>query len=325
MPEATRTLEWIPVTRTAGGLDLRIAAHVFQGAQDGPTVTITAGIHGDELPPIVIAQRLAAQLNPQDIRGRIIIIPLCNPLAFDSFTRNTPTDMQNLNRVFPGTDDAWLSDLIARQLNAYIAPTTDVLLDLHSGGAVPTVDYVYVMNAPDISRAFLFPTLYQGKSYKGTLGTDLIETHGTKVVVAEIGGGGQLDEQYLERGLNGVLNALRHLQVIPGAARPAPQQTLLHDIRIVRPTFGGILEPHVNATQLGTAVPGGTLLGVMRDPQTFEELERFEAPFDQTHLVLVRHTVSRTHPGDYGYMLGDLSTAETLEAQPEADVQAVPA
>ena len=314
MPEASRTLEWLPITRTAAGLDLRVAAHVFQGAQDGPTVTITAGIHGDELPPVVIARRVAEQLDPAQIRGRIVIIPLCNPLAFESFTRNTPTDMQNLNRVFPGTEDAWLSDLLARKLNAYIAPQTDVLLDLHSGGAVPTVDYVYVMNAPDVSRAFLFPTLYHGKSYKGTLGTDLIEKHGTKVVVAEIGGGGQLDDQYLQRGFDGVTNALRQLQVIPGAARPAPRQTLLHEMRIVRPAYGGILEPVMRASQLGSEVAGGTLLGVMRDPQTFEELERFEAPFERTHLVLLRNTVSRTQPGDYAYMLGDLGSAEILEA-----------
>jgi len=311
----TRSLEWITVTRNAAGQDLRIAAHVFQGDREGPNVTITGGIHGDELPPVVIIQRLAEILDANEISGRITLIPLCNPPSFESFTRNTPTDMQNLNRVFPGTGDSWLTDLIARKLNEYIAPRTDVLLDLHSGGAVPTVDYVYVMNAPDISRAFLFPTLYQGKSYKGTLGTHLIEQQGTRVVVAEIGGGGQLDEVYLERGLAGVVNALRHLGTLPGDVLPAPRQTLLNDMQIVRPAFGGILEPMVTAPQLGQAVAKGTVLGVIRDPQTFEVLETLTAPFEQTHLVLLRNTVSRVHPGDYGYMLGDLSTAEVLEPQ----------
>lgn len=315
MPDQQHTVEWLDITRTAGGQPLRVAAHVFQGSEDGPRVTITAGIHGDELPPIVIAREVAQQLAELPIRGQVTIIPLCNPPGFESFTRNTPTDMQNLNRVFPGDLDTWLSDLLARKLHEYIAPRTDILLDLHAGGAIPTVDYVYVLNAPDISRAFLFPTLYQGKSYQGTLGTELIKQNGTKVVVAEIGGGGQLDRKYIERGVTGVMNALKVSGVIPGEVLPAPRQTLLHDMKIVRPTFGGILMPEFDASQLGQAVQGGTLLGTMVDPQTFEVLEEFRAPFDQTHLVLVRPTPSRTHAGDYAYMLGDLSTAEILEPQ----------
>ncbi|GMA14245.1 hypothetical protein E5F05_02565 (plasmid) [Deinococcus metallilatus] len=315
MPDPKHSLEWLDITRTAGGQPLRVAAHVFRGVEDGPRVTITAGIHGDELPPIVIARQVTEQLDSLPVRGQVTVIPLCNPPGFESFTRNTPTDMQNLNRVFPGDLDTWLSDQLAKKLHEYIAPRTDVLLDLHAGGSIPTVDYVYVLNAPEVSRAFLFPTLYKGKSYQGTLGTELIKQNGTKVVVAEIGGGGQLDAQYIRRGTAGVMNALKVIGSIPGDPQPAPAQTLLHDMKIVRPAFGGILMPRVDATQLGQAVDRGTLLGTMVDPQTFEELEEFRAPFDKTQLVLVRPTPSRTHAGDYAYMLGDLSTAEQLESQ----------
>jgi uncharacterized protein len=58
----------------------------------------------------------------------------------------------------------------------------------------------------------------------------------------------------------------------------------------------------------------GTLLGVTRNPQTFEVLEEFRAPFERTLLVLVRGAVSKVHAGDYAYMLGDAGTAEVLEA-----------
>lgn len=315
MPSVQRTIEWIPVARMASGMDLRVAAHVLAGTGDGPTVGITAGIHGDELLPVEVIRRVLDEVGSGSLRGRIVAIPVANPLAFESFTRHTPTDMHNLNRVFPGTADTWISELLARALTDYLVPRIDVLLDLHSGGAVPTVDYVYVLNDVELSRSFLFPTMYRGSSYPGSLGTHLVETARKPVVVAEIGGGNQRDDDYLRRGVEGVLNALRHLGSIPGEAVRAPAQTLLTKMKILRPRHGGILVPEISAERLGEAVPEGTLLGRTRDAQTFEVLEEYRAPFPETQLVLVRGAISKVHPGDYAYMLGDLSSAESLPAQ----------
>lgn len=316
MPDPRRTLEWIPVARMASGMELKIAAHVIKGADDGPTVGITAGIHGDELLGSELCRRVVEAVEPTTLHGRLVVIPVCNPLAFEAFTRNTPTDMNNLNRVFPGMADSWLSELIARALTDYLVPRLDALLDLHGGGATPTVDYVYVMTDEGLSRSFLFPTLYRasgtGPSYSGTLGGLFKDK---PLVVAEIGGGGQLDPIYLERGMKGVMNALRHLGSIPGKAEAAPEQVVLNRMSIVRPRHGGILHPLVTAENLGQVVPKDTLLGRTLDAQTFELLEEYRAPFEQTRLVLVRHTLSRVHPGDYAYMLGDMASAETLPAQ----------
>jgi predicted deacylase len=314
MPDPT-TLEWLEVARTASGAPLRIAVHTLEGAHDGPTVGLTAGIHGDEIVPIEVVRRVLAAIDPQKLHGRIVAVPLADPPGFESFTRHTPTDMHNLNRVFPGTADSWLSDLLARALVERLVPEIDVLIDLHSGGAIPTVDYVYVLNAPNLSRAFGFPTLYRGSSYPGSFGTHVIDERGIPVVVAEIGGGGQHDGAYLERGVDGVLNVLRRAGALEGDVIPAPEQLLLNEMRIVRPSHGGVHTPVVTADRLGETVAKGTVLGHVRDPQTFELLETFEAPFDPTHLVLVRGSLNRVHPGDYGYMLGNAATAERLPAE----------
>lgn len=309
-------LEWINVARMAGGADLRIAVHLLEGSRPGPTVGITAGIHGDELPPIEVCRQIVEVAKQTDLQGRLVVIPICNPPAFEAFTRNTPTDMLNLNRMFPGTADSWLSELIARALAEYLTPKLDALLDLHAGGAVPTVDYVYILTDEGLSRSFLFPTLYRasgtGPSYTGTL-TGLFKDK--PIAVAEIGGGGQLDAAYVRRGYEGVMNALRYLGVMPGKPIPAPEQVALNKISIMRPAHGGVLHPAVTADQLGQIVPKDTLLGRTFDAQTFELLQEFRAPFEQTRLVLVRHTLSKVHPGDYAYMLGDMGSAEILAAQ----------
>lgn len=305
---------WIDVATMATGLDLKVAAHVLEGKKDGPTVGITAGIHGDELLPVEVVRHVLQGVDTSEVKGRIVLVPLANPLAFETFTRHTPTDMHNLNRMFPGKD-TWLTELLAKALADYLVPQLDVLVDLHSGGAVPTVDYVYALNNLELSRAFLFSTMYKGSSYPGSLGTHFIEETNNPVIVAEIGGGSQNDDRYLQRGVEGVMNVLRKLEVIPGEVKRAPEQTLLTKMQIARPCHGGILQPAVHADQLGMSVEKGTLLGKTVNPQTFEVLEEFHAPFDKTHLVLLRSVLSKVHPGDYAYMLGDLATAETLPAQ----------
>jgi predicted deacylase len=267
------------------------------------------------LVPIEVVRSVVNSIDPHQLRGRVIAIPVANPLAFETFTRHTPTDMHNLNRVFPGTQDSWISELLARSLVDYLVPGLDALLDLHSGGAIPTVDYVYALNDLELSRAFLFPTMYRGSSYPGSLGTHVVETTGASVVVAEIGGGNQFDRDYLARGTAGVCNALKKLGCLPGLPDAAPEQILLTKMAITRPRQGGILIPEVTADRLGTEVPKGTLLGTIRDAQTFEVLEEIHAPFERTHLVLVRSVISKVHPGDYAYMLGDLGTADILPAQ----------
>jgi len=305
--------EWLHIATMATGLDLKVAVHTLKGERDGPTVGITAGIHGDELLPVEVVRGVLTSLDPKKVRGRVVAVPLMNPTAFETFTRHTPQDMHNLNRVFPGTADTWLSELLAARLTERLVPELDALLDLHSGGAWPTVDYVYYLNDLELSRSFLFPTMYRGSSYPGSFGTHFSQTTGKPIVVAEIGGGGQLDAKYLERGVNGVLNALRKLGVLEGEVTPPPRQVLLTEMKIVRPRHGGILEPVVGADRLGEQVPAGTLLGVTRNPQTFEVVEEFRAPFERTHLVLVRNCLSKVHPGDYAYMLGNAATAEVLD------------
>ena len=312
---ADTKLDWINIATMATGLDLNVAAHVLEGTSPGPTVAITAGIHGDELLPVEIVRRVLDRIDAKKLSGRIVAIPVANPLAFETFTRHTPTDQHNLNRMFPGDADTWITELLAKALVEYLVPHVDVLIDLHSGGAVPTVDYVYVLNDIALSRSFLFPTLYRGSSYPGSLGTYFIQQTNKPVVVAEIGGGNQNDDSYLQRGVAGVENALKQLGSLDGDPTPAPAQRLLTKMQIRRPRHGGILHPRVNVDQLGSVVAKGTPLGHTRNPQTFEILERFEAPFDRTHLVLARGVISKVHPGDYAYMLGDAGSAEELEAE----------
>ncbi len=300
------TLDWITVGTLASGAPLRLPIHTIAGDQRGPTVGLSAGIHGDEIPAIEVVRRVVGLLSGVPLRGTLRVMPVANPLAVQGLTRHTPQDMQNLNRLFPGDPDGWLTEQLAHAIVTQFLPGLDALLDLHCGGIFPTVDYVYLLNDEALSRAFGFSMMYRtARSFGGTLGTAAIE-RGIPTVVAELGGGLAADDAYIERGIEGVMSALRHLGMVPGAPQPAASPTIVTHLATLRPHHGGLLVPEARIGDLGSVVPRGQVLGRIFSPYTFEELERFVAPFERTALILLRGTVTHVQIGDYAYMLGEV-------------------
>jgi uncharacterized protein len=179
-----------------------------------------------------------------------------------------------------------------------------VLLDLHAGGALPTVDYAYIDNDEALSASFGTRVLYRGPGYPGTLSAVAVE-RGIRCVVTELGGGLVRDAHYIDLTVTGLTNALRHVGVLPGDPTSRPDQITVDHLTIIRPHHGGLLVPAVLADQLGEIVPGGTLLGTVYNPQTFEPLETIHAPFDRTLMILTRGAVTRVEAGDYGWMVAE--------------------
>jgi predicted deacylase len=310
------SIERVPVTTLASGGELALTIHTYEG-EPGPTVGVSAAIHGDEPISVEIVRRLAAYLERPDVnlRGTLRLLPVANPLAYEANTRHTPADHLNLNRLFPGDPDGWLSEQLAAKIASTFLTGLDAYIDLHAGGAFPVVDYVYLTIAPHLSRAFGSRLLYQPEApYAGT-SASLAEERDIPTVTVELGGGLYDDEGYARRGLAGVLNILRTLDVLSGTANPAPEQLLMHELAILRPHAGGILVPEVHVSDLGREVSGGTILGRIYSPYTFEELESASAPFEQSLLVLLRDNLAPIQPGAYMYMIGNGATAEVLAAQ----------
>lgn len=297
-------MRYIDVCTLSTGLPLRVAVHEIEGARPGPIVGITAGVHGDELAPVEALRRLLAELDPAELSGTLRVAPLVNPLAFQAQARHTPQDGQNLNRLFPGDPGGWLTEQLAAAFVEGFLPGLDALIDLHAGGALPTVDYAYIDNDEALSRSIGTKILYRGPGYPGTLSAVAVE-RGIRTVVTELGGGLLRDEGYIAQTVAGLRNALRHLGALPGEPECRDDQVVLDALTILRPRHGGLLVPAVGVDRLGDAIPGGTLLGTVYNPQTFEELERFIAPFARTLLILARGAVTRVEAGDYAYMLGE--------------------
>lgn len=305
---AGRTRHVVPITTLASGFPLSLTIHGVKGARPGPAVGVSAMIHGDELEGLLIARELLRTLDPSALRGSVWILGVANPLAMEGITRNTPIDMLDMNRLFPGAPDGWLSEQQAHAIAHEFIDRVDVLIDIHAGGTFPWVDYCYVVNDEGLSRAFLPALLYQpAVSYPNTTAS-YAERRGVRCMVVEIGGGYHDQPRHVANGLRGVLNQLRYVGALDGDVERRAGQILMREMKVMRPRMGGLCVPR-QALAPGQTLPGGTALADIVSPYTFETLETMVAPFDQNLVVLCRNYVTRIHPGDYGFMMGNAATA----------------
>lgn len=306
---SSRFYEEIPVTTMASGHRLTLPLHRLVGDRPGPTLGMLALIHGDEPLPNAVLRRVIAEVDLSKLSGSLLIMPVANPLAYEGQTRHTPIDGINLNRYFPGAPDGYVTEQIAYTLVDKFLPQVQYLIDFHSGGTYPTVDYVYLSKVqPEMSHAFGSNLLYAGPGYRGTF-SGVSEEKKIPTVVVEIGGGGLLDATYIERGVRGAFNVMKHLKMLDGAPDVPAKQTVVKELAVIHPHLGGVLYPEISLDQLGKIVPSGTLLGRVVSPYNFEELEVLKAPFPRNYMILARGTIARVNPGDYAYMCANADIA----------------
>jgi uncharacterized protein len=111
-----------------------MAALVLVGANPGPTLVVSAGIHGDEYEGVRAIFETLEAIAPTSLRGRILAAPIVNWPAHRAATRHHPEDGANLARVFPGRADGTPSEQLAWRFDQFFLAHADFYLDLHSGG-----------------------------------------------------------------------------------------------------------------------------------------------------------------------------------------------
>lgn len=301
-------------TTLADGSDAVLSMHELLGEEDGPTIGISASVHGNENAGSQAILDLFRAIRDQPLKGRILLLPVANPRAFAVNHRFTPLDELNLNREFPGDPAGTYTQQLAHAMTEEFLSKIDVHIDLHSGTDRPTVDYVYIWSDEPLSRAFGSKILYRptsgmgGTLYAGTTKTVTIDRRDMSIVTIELGGGIVDQTPYVDRTVEGVLNMLRHLDAIPGEVKPAPEQIVVKELVVIRPTHGGWLEPLCPAN--GQTIKGGELLCRIVSPYDFETLEEIPTPFENGIMVMQHLSRNLVEAGDYGFIVGNLDGAE---------------
>jgi predicted deacylase len=201
----------------------------------GPTLLALGGTHGDEFEGCVALMKLACQLEPQQVRGRVIIIPALNLPAVRVGTRLSPIDGVNLNRAFPGRYDDSITGLIAHYVSSVLFPLADAVMDIHSGGrSMKFLPVAHLHRVPDetqFQRMLAAAKVWGSRYvfiYVDVAGVGLLpvcaEQMGKTVITTEMGGGGQCDPEVLRITETGIRNVMIHLGVIAGQMRGLPDE-----------------------------------------------------------------------------------------------------
>lgn len=203
----------------------------------GPTILFTSGVHGDEYEGPVALMKLARRLSPEAIRGRIIVLPALNLPALQAGTRLSPIDGKDLNRVFPGSAQGTISQVIAHYLSDRILPLCDAVIDLHSGGYslnfVPYISMHYLEDERqrratlEAMKAFQAPISMIIKEIGGEGLLDYeVEKMGKIFLCAEMAGAGMFSRNALKIAEAGIQNLLVHFGLMAGEVLTRESQGL---------------------------------------------------------------------------------------------------
>ncbi len=247
---------------------LSIPVHVQRGKRDGPTLFVSAAIHGDELNGIEIINRLLKSPSIKRLRGTLIAVPMVNVYGVLSQSRYLP-DRRDLNRSFPGSKKGSLAGRIAHIFLNEIVELCDVGIDLHTGA-------IHRSNLPQIranltdpdtlemAKAFGLPVLLNSELRDGSL-RQVASEMGVKMVLYEAGQALRYDEYSIRAGLRGIINVMRHVGMLNKTKRKGPniRMFVAKQSGWVRANESGFV---MHKAQLGDHVDKGELLATISDP-----------------------------------------------------------
>ncbi len=266
----------IPLLDTNLGDSWDIPVTVINGARPGPTVTISAGIHGDELTgPSACSHLLSSamtdpgrSLDPLHVAGVIRILPIINIPGYRNMERAFP-DGRDLNREFPGRAKGSTTSRVAYRIWNDLIVGSDYIVDLHSAAKgrsnMPQVrTYLSDAHSNIIAKAFGIEVILDSKPPRGSLRRVAME-HGIGVLTYEGGGADSLDPEAVQVAVNGVLNVLRTLHVIPGNPTRPKFRLLASGSTWLRASEGGLLDMYVEPSSV---VQKGDVVAKITDPGT---------------------------------------------------------
>jgi len=302
--DSTATLNWstldLPAGPLAGTTPLRWAD---AGPDDGPHVTITCGVHGDEGPWSALAVRDMLARRGHELRGRVRIVLAANPTAVEADARNSPFDHLDLNRTFPGSATGSHTERLAVALSE-LTDGSELLIDLHGGGSWCVNAFVFRFpGSEDLADAVGAPFVVDMPIRTGNLAGH-VSARGSRIVAIEMGGRSVDELLWRDRLSTGIERALETANVLERRAEPPFASVPVRDLDVVRPDRGGVLVPDVRQDAIGTVVPKGTRLGVVHDLHTLDPVEELTAPFERTAMCLIRPHVTVLEGGAMTYVVG---------------------
>ena len=313
LPGQRERLEWA-ANMSFSGSGMASPVVVLHGVRPGPVLCLTAGIHGDELNSVEIVRRIANAVDPADLGGTLITVPVVNLFGFSRSSRYLP-DRRDLNRYFPGTPYGSIASRIAHSFFSEVMSHCDALVDFHTGSFdrrnLPQIRAD--LSNPKV-REFTHglgatPVLHSSGS-RGMLRTASTQA-GIPALTFEVGGPGELEPEKIHYGEQAIHTLLHKL----GMTRDRPTwdepQPIYYESTWVRADVGGLL---LGEVELGQYVDFGQVLGVVIDPLNNTERE-LVSPVSGRVIGMARNQI--VLPGFAMFHLGEEASEQQVASEAE--------
>lgn len=247
----------IPVTELAGGTKVEIPVAIVNGAKAGPVLWVNGAIHGDEPEGPMACIHLLREVDPAELSGTLVLVPVINVGAFEAGQRGNPIDTfaYDMNRIYPGRPEGYLSERIASVHASWLTRIADMDISIHSGGAhshlAPAMFIDERPEAVELGTAMGpgWGCMMSNRSPKGSPMAAMKEA-GKVGITVEYGGRSHTSPELFRKVgrflADSILNVLRHYRMIPGEALYEPDRTIGVQQPLLAPSSGLFLpEPGV--------------------------------------------------------------------------------
>ena len=272
--EATGTID-VPA-----GIDaaLHIPVAVFHGAWPGPVLALVSGAHGTEYSSIIALEKLIGRIDPTELTGTLIVVPLVNIPSFEQKVPHVnPVDGKSMNRFYPGRPDGTQTERASYAITREVVERCDYLIDLHGGDLDESLrPYSYWARTGNekqdaTSRGMVLafgldhiiiatdrPKDPNASRYLETTAA----TRGKPSITVEAGYAGTVETEDVEALAGGCINVMRYLKMLPGTAAPIEHPVWIERVVSLSSDHTGIFYPLVRR---GTYVEAGMKVGYVTD------------------------------------------------------------
>lgn len=268
LPGEQRKIE-LPVAKLYTDAEVSLPVYIIRAKRAGPTIFVSAAVHGDELNGIEIIRRLISQKKLKLIRGTIICVPMVNVYGVVNQSRYMP-DRRDLNRCFPGSIKGSLAARVAHIFLNEIVKHCDYGIDLHTG-AIHRSNFPQIRanlsdpETKELALEFGVPVVLNSNIIDGSLRESAVK-HQTKVLLYEAGEALRFDEFSIRAGMKGIINVLKHLRMVRKSARSKRNKKepfIANGSQWLRANASGIVN---HRAELGKQVVKGDVLAEIGSP-----------------------------------------------------------
>jgi predicted deacylase len=258
--------------------ELSIPVVVVHGARPGPVLALVSGAHGTEYASIIALEKLIGSLNPAEISGTVIIVPLINIPSFErKIAHVNPVDGKSMNRMYPGKMDGTQTERASYLITKQVVEQSDHLIDLHGGDIDESLrPYSYWTKTGNesqdrVSREMVLAfgldhIIISTDRPKDPAASRYLEntatTRGKPSITVEAGHAGTVEPEDVSALTEGCLRVMRYLKMLPGAPAFLERPVWIDRVATVASEQTGIFYPLVAR---GTYVEQGMKLGYVTD------------------------------------------------------------